>query len=84
MRCSPGTKLQRCTTHLERNIVSDVRNGDNGEVADDLRQAYRRQELYRRESLGRMAGVLREVGESITVASGNDDMIRPTRHTSRI
>ena len=24
----PGTKLQRCTTHLKRNIISDVRNGD--------------------------------------------------------
>ena len=37
----PGTKLQRCTTHLKRNIVSDVRNGDKGEVADDLRQVFR-------------------------------------------
>ena len=27
----PGTKLQRCTTHLKRNIISDVRNGDKGE-----------------------------------------------------
>lgn len=37
----PGTKLQICTTHLKRNIVSDVRNGDKGEVADDLRQVFR-------------------------------------------
>ncbi len=36
-----GTKLQRCTTHLKRNILSDVRNGDKGEVADDLRQVFR-------------------------------------------
>ena len=36
-----GTKLQRCTTHLKRNIISDVRNGDKGDVADDLRQVFR-------------------------------------------
>ena len=28
----PGTKLQRCTTHLKRKIVSDVRNGDKGRL----------------------------------------------------
>ena len=37
----PGTKLQRCTTHLKRNILSDVRNGDKGDVAEDLRQVFR-------------------------------------------
>ncbi len=37
----PGTSLQRCTTHLKRNILSDVRNGDKGDVADDLRQVFR-------------------------------------------
>ena len=37
----PGTKLQRCTTHLKRNIISDVRNGDKGDVAEDLRQVFR-------------------------------------------
>ncbi len=37
----PGTKLQRCTTHLKRHIISDVRNGDKGEVAEDLRQVFR-------------------------------------------
>ena len=36
-----GTSLQRCTTHLKRNILSDVRNGDKGDVADDLRQVFR-------------------------------------------
>ena len=36
-----GTKLQRCTTHLKRNIISDVRNGDKGDVAEDLRQVFR-------------------------------------------
>ena len=37
----PGTRLQRCTTHLKRNILSDVRNGDKGDVVDDLRQVFR-------------------------------------------
>lgn len=37
----PGTKLQRCTTHLKRNILSDVRNGDQGDVAEDLRHIFR-------------------------------------------
>ena len=37
----PGTKLQRCTTHLKRNIISDVRIGDKGEVTEDLRQVFR-------------------------------------------
>lgn len=37
----PGTKIQRCTTHLKRNIISDVRNGDKGDVAEDLRQVFR-------------------------------------------
>ena len=29
------------TTHLKRNIISDVRDGDKGEVAEDLRQVFR-------------------------------------------
>ena len=37
----PGTKIQRCTTRLKRNIISDVRNGDKGDVAEDLRQVFR-------------------------------------------
>ena len=37
----PGTSLQRCTTHLKRNILSDVCNGDKGDVADDMRQIFR-------------------------------------------
>lgn len=34
----PGAPLQRCTTHLKRNLLSCVRNGDKGELAEDLRQ----------------------------------------------
>ena len=37
----PGTSLQRCTTHLKRNLLSCVRNGDKGELAEDLRQLFR-------------------------------------------
>lgn len=37
----PGAKLQRCTIHLRRNLLGDVRNGDKGDVADDLRQVVR-------------------------------------------
>ena len=37
----PGAPLQRCTTHLKRNLLSCVRNGDKGELAEDLRQLFR-------------------------------------------
>ena len=39
---SPGTPLQHCTTYLKRNLLSCVRNGDKGELAEDLRQVFRR------------------------------------------
>lgn len=37
----PGTPLQRCTTHLKRNLLGGVHNGDKGELAEDLRQLFR-------------------------------------------
>lgn len=37
----PKTPLQRCTTHLKRNIISDVRIGNKREVAEDLKQVFR-------------------------------------------
>ena len=37
----PGTALQRCTTHLKRNIIGSVRNSDKREVAEELRQMFR-------------------------------------------
>ena len=37
----PTTKLQRCTTHLKRKILSEVRSGDKSEVAEDLREVFR-------------------------------------------
>ena len=33
--------MQRCTTHLKRDIISDVRIGDKREVAEDLKQVFR-------------------------------------------
>lgn len=36
----PGTSLQRCITQLKRSILSDVRNGDKWDVADDLRHVF--------------------------------------------
>lgn len=41
-----GTKLQRCTTHLKCNILSDVRNKDKGNVAKDLRHIFRTGDNY--------------------------------------
>ena len=37
----PGTPLQKCVTHLKRNMLSKVRHGDKGELADDLREVFR-------------------------------------------
>ena len=37
----PGTALQRCVTHLKRNMLHRVRHGDKGELASDLRQVFR-------------------------------------------
>ncbi len=37
----PKTPLQRCTTHLKRAIISDVRMGDKRDVAEDLKQVFR-------------------------------------------
>lgn len=82
----PGTKLQRCTTHLKRNIVSDVRQ----------RGPRERWRMTCGRCSGPGTGTTRSrkpgengrhsarSGESITVASGNADRIPPTRHTSRI
>ena len=37
----PGTPLQRCTTHLKRNLLGSEHNGDKEELAEDLRQLFR-------------------------------------------
>ena len=37
----PKTPLQCCTTHLKRDIISDVRIGDKCEAAEDLKQVFR-------------------------------------------
>ena len=40
-RAFPGTPLQKCVTHLKRNMLSKVRHGDKGELASDLRDVFR-------------------------------------------
>ena len=37
----PGTPLQKCVTHLKRNMLIRVRHGDKGELAEDLREVFR-------------------------------------------
>ena len=56
----PETPLQRYKTHLKRNLLSCVRNGDKGgELAEDLRQVFRTGDRsYTEESLGTMADTL--------------------------
>ena len=37
----PGTPLQRCVTHLKRNMLARVRHGDKAALAEDLRDVFR-------------------------------------------
>lgn len=37
----PGTSLQKCVTHMKRNMFNRVRHGDKGELANDLRSVFR-------------------------------------------
>ena len=37
----PGTALQKCVTHLKRNMLNRVRHGDKKTIADDLRDVFR-------------------------------------------
>ena len=37
----PGTPLQRCVTHLKRNMLAKVRHGDKATLAADLRDVFR-------------------------------------------
>lgn len=37
----PGTQLQRCVTHLKRNMFAKVRHGDKAALAADLRDIFR-------------------------------------------
>jgi putative transposase len=40
-RYFPNTPLQKCVTHLKRNMLNRVRHGDKGELANDLREVFR-------------------------------------------
>ena len=37
----PGTQLQRCVTHLKRNMFAKVRHGDKAALTADLRDLFR-------------------------------------------
>lgn len=37
----PGTPLQRCVTHLKRNMFAKVRHGDKAALVTDLRDVFR-------------------------------------------
>lgn len=37
----PGTPLQRCVTHLKRNMLAKVRHGDKAALAADMRDVFR-------------------------------------------
>ena len=37
----PGTPLQRCVTHLKRNMFAKVRHGDKAALAADMRDVFR-------------------------------------------
>ena len=79
----PGTSLQRCITHLKRNILSDVRNGDKGDVADDLRQVFRTETgtiPWNRPGMSGSSSVLN--GAGITEVSGDAVRMLPTRRIS--
>lgn len=78
----PGTKLQRCTTHLKRNIASDVRNWDKGMTCG--RCSGPGIGTTRSRKPGENGRRSAKSVKSITVASGNAGRIPPTRHTSRI
>lgn len=46
----PTTRLQRCVTHLKRNLLNKVRHGDKKALSDDLRDVFRTgQKDYTRE-----------------------------------
>ena len=42
----PESDLQKCTTHLKRNMLNRVRHGDKMQLADDLREVFRTGDRY--------------------------------------
>jgi transposase-like protein len=42
----PQADLQKCVTHLKRNMLNKVRHGDKGELAEDLREVFRTGDRY--------------------------------------
>jgi len=42
----PKTAMQKCVTHLKRNMLNRVRHGDKMQMADDLREVFRTGDRY--------------------------------------
>ncbi|EDY97281.1 putative transposase, Mutator family [Phocaeicola plebeius DSM 17135] len=78
-----GAKLQRCTAHLKRNILSDVRNGNKGDVVEGLRHISRtgnRNYTVNRPGVNGSNSVSNRAG--ITEVSGNVVRMLLTRRIS--
>ena len=63
----PGTPLQRCVTHLKRNLFAKVNHGDKGALAADLRDIFRtgQRDYIIETAWAKMAGHVREVGKGL-------------------
>ena len=75
----PGTAFQRCTTHLKRNMLAQVRHGDKRQLADDMRKVFRAGDKNYTPGTGRtgMEGAVHEVGKGLQV---HQEPVRARRH----
>ncbi len=77
----PGTPLQRCVTHLKRNMFAKVNHGDKGALAADLRGIFL---TGRRDYTVEAAWQKWQemcIGARTTVPSGSCATTRTTRST---
>ena len=62
----PKAQLQRCVTHLKRNMLSKVRHGDKMALAEDLRDVFRTgQRDYTLDEAGRGGQDFAGVGKGL-------------------
>ena len=74
----PRTPLQRCVTHLKRNMLAKVSHGDKGALASDLRDIFRTgQRDYTIETHGRNGRICVRSGER-TTGHSNSCVTTPT------
>jgi len=77
----PGTELQRCVTHLKRNMFAKVRHGDKAALAADLRDIFRTgQCYYTMETHGQSGRTCATAGAKITCQSSVCVTIPITKH----